>query len=302
MDEEIKKDQATDDRVFVDALNEDAPAADTAAPAAGKQPADGAAEQAPKAEPMPPVNNASPNPMPPVNNASLNPMPPINNASSNPMPPINNASSNPMPPINNVSPNPMPQMNQQVNQMPQMNQQMNQQPMGMQPQQGPFSGAPQQGPFSGAPQQGPFSGAPQQGNFNGAPQQGPFSGAPQPEPKKKKSAAPIIILVVVLLLLLCGGLAILYFTGIIGPKKEIQLSKTKVSVEAGEEVVIKIENYEDELDGIYLTYESEDPKIAKISEEYDDAFVIQGKKKGKTTVTVSGKGCETITLNVTVKD
>ena len=306
MDEEIKKDQATDDRVFVDALNEETPA-DTTAPAAGAQQAEGAAEQAPKADPVPPVNNASPNPMPPVNNnASPNPMPPVNNnASPNPMPPVNNASSNPMPPVNNASAqmnqmpqmnqqmNQAPQMNQQMNQAPQMNQQMNQQPMGMQPQQGPFSGAPQQGPFSGAPQQGPF---------NGAPQQGPFSGAPQPEPKKKKSAAPIIILVVVLLLLLCGGLAILYFTGIIGPKKEIQLSKTSVKIESGEEIVIKIENYEDELNGIYLTYESEDPKVAKITEEYDDAFIIEGKKKGKTTVTVSGKGCETITINVTVKD
>ena len=196
-----------------------------------------------------------------------------------------------MPPINNTS-NPMPQMNQQMNQMPQMNQQMNQapqmnqQPMGMQPQQGPFSGAPQMN----------------QQPMGMQPQQGPFSGAPQPEPKKKKSAAPIIILVVVLLLLLCGGLAILFFTGIIGPKKEIQLSKTSVKIESGEEIVIKIENYEDELSGIYLNYESEDPKVAKISEEYDDAFVIEGKKKGKTSVTVSGKGCETITISVTVKD
>ena len=94
----------------------------------------------------------------------------------------------------------------------------------------------------------------------------------------------------------------MFATGILGPKKEIQLSKTSVKIDKGEEIVITVENFEDDLNGVYLYYESEDPKIAKISEEYDDAFVIQGKKKGKTTVTVSGKGCETITINVTVKD
>ena len=97
-------------------------------------------------------------------------------------------------------------------------------------------------------------------------------------------------------------MAVLFATGILGPKKEIQLSKTSVKLESGEEIVIMIENYESDLSGVYLIYESQDTKVAKITEEYDDAFVIEGKKKGKTTVTVSGKGCEPITINVTVKD
>jgi hypothetical protein len=220
---------------------------------------------------MPPVNNQA-TPLPPVNNQQANPMPPVNNQ-ANPMPPVNNQA-NPMPPVNN----------QPVNQGP-MGQPMNQGPMGQPMNQGPMGQPPM-----GAPVQQPnplFSGPPQQ---------------QEPKKKKKGGGAVIVILIVVLLLLLGAGIAILFANGMIGPKKEIQLSKTSVTLEKGEEIVIRVENYEDDLNGVYLYYESEDPKIAKISEEYDDAFVIQGKKKGKTTITVSGKGCETITINVKVKD
>ena len=280
MDEEIKNDQATDDRKFVDALSDENGAAAAPAQDQGAAPE----QQSAAPNPLPPVNNQQSTPLPPVNNQQANPMPPINNQQANPMPPINNQQANPMPPVNNQQANPMPPINNQpMNQGP-MGQPMNQPPMGQPMNQGPMGQPPM-----GAPVQQPnplFSGPPQQ----------------EPPKKKKGGGAVIIILVVVLLLLLGAGIAVLFGTGILGPKKEIQLSKTSVKIDKGEEIVIMIENYEDDLNGVYLNYESEDPKIAKISEEYDDAFVIQGKKKGKTTVTVSGKGCETITINVTVKD
>ncbi len=275
MDEENKNDQATDNRVFVDALSD--------GDAAGKQ----------QDNAMPPVNEQKPDPMPPVNTQQSSPMPPINTQQSSPMPPVNTQQSSPMPPVNTQQSNPMPPVNtQQNNAMPPVN---NQSPMGQPVNQGPFNN---QAPVN----QGPFSQAP----VNQAPvqqQNSLFSGPPQQEPKKKKKGGGIIIALLIVLLVLAGAaVGILFGFGIIGPKKEIQLSKTSVKLDKGDEIVIKVENYEDELEGIYLMYESEDPKIAKIKDEYDDAFIIQGKKKGKTTVTVSGKGCETITISVTVKD
>ena len=295
MDEENKNGQASDDRKFVDALS-DGNEPDKTADAAP-------ADQKPAA--MPPVNEQKPDPLPPVNEQATIPLPPINTQQANPMPPVNNQQANPMPPINNQQANPMPPVNnQQANPMPPINNQpMNQGPMGAPMNQGPMGAPMNQGPMGQPMNQGPMGQPPM-----GAPmQQQPnplFSAPPQPEPKKKKKGggAVIIILVIVLLLLLGAGVAILIGTGVLGPKKEIQLSKTSVKIDKGDEIVITIDNYEDDLNGVYLEYESEDPKIAKISEEYDDAFVIQGKKKGKTTVTVSGKGCETITINVTVKD
>ena len=86
----------------------------------------------------------------------------------------------------------------------------------------------------------------------------------------------IVILMIIILLLLAGGaVAVLFATGILGPKKEIQLSKTSVKLESGEEIVIMIENYESDLSGVYLIYESQDTKVAKITEEYDDALAQQ---------------------------
>ena len=84
-------------------------------------------------------------------------------------------------------------------------------------------------------------------------------------------------------------------------KKRIELSKRSVTIEKGEEVVIKIDNYEDDLMGIYLNYRSEDSDIAMISEEYDDAFVIQGKGKGKTTISVKGNDCYDAMVEVEVQ-
>ena len=292
MDEEIKKDQATDDRKFVDALSDENGAA--AAPAQDQGAAQDQQSAAPeqKPDPLPPVNNQQSTPLPPINNQQASPLPPINTQQANPMPPVNNQQANPMPPVNNQQANPMPPVN---------NQPMNQGPMGAPMNQGPM-GAPMQQPM-GQPMNQPMN----QGPMGTPMQQQPnplFSGPPQQEPKKKKKGGGgiIIVLVIILLLLLGAGIAVLFATGILGPKKEIQLSKTSVKIDKGEEIVITVDNFEDDLNGVYLEYVSEDPKIAKISEEYDDAFVIQGKKKGKTTVTVSGKGCETITINVTVKD
>ena len=300
MDEEIKNGQATDDRKFVDALSDDNGAGAAPAQDQGAAQDQQSAAPAQKPDPLPPVNNQQPSPLPPVNNQQSSPLPPVNNQQSSPLPPINNQQANPMPPINNQQANPMPPVNNQpANQGPMgtpMGQPVNQGPMGT-PMGQPMNQGPMGSPMGQPVNQGPM----------GSPMQQPnplFSGPPQQEPKKKKKGGGgiIIVLVIVLVLLLGAGIAVLFATGILGPKKEIQLSKTSVKIDKGEEIVITVDNFEDDLSGVYLEYESADPKIAKISEEYDDAFVIQGKKKGKTTVTVSGKGCETITINVTVKD
>ena len=289
MDEEIKKDGTGDERVFVDALSDDASEAKTAA--ADPAPATQAVNnQTAPADQLPPVNNQAPqvNPMPPVNSQ----MPPVNNQTApvNQMPPVNSQ----LPPVNQSQPanNQMPPVNQAppVNsQMPPVNQSQpvnNQMP--------PVNQVPPVNnlvPPAGSPVQ-------QQPATNPL-----FSAPPQEPPKKKKKGGGIIAVLIIILILLAGGtVAILFATGVIGPKKEIQLSKTSVKLEKGEEIVIRVENYEDDLNGVYLIYESGDTKIAKITEEYDDAFIIEGKKKGKTTITVSGKRCETVTINVTVKD
>ncbi|MBO6208049.1 MAG: zinc-ribbon domain-containing protein [Lachnospiraceae bacterium] len=182
------------------------------------------------------------------------------------------------------------------------------------PQQNSFNAAPQQGGFGAAPQQNSFNSAPQQNSFNSAPQQNSFNAAPQNNfaqtpaggaatpPKKKGGAGLIIALVAVVVLLIGGGLGLCFAFGVFGGHKTIEVSDSKVTIKVGEEAEIAITNFDTDLKKVHLEYASEDKKIAAISSEFDDGFRIEGISEGKTTITVSGKGCDDVTIKVTVKE
>ncbi len=177
-------------------------------------------------------------------------------------------------------------------------------------QQGGFNAAPQQNSFNAAPQQNSFNAAPQQNSFNAAPQQNSFNAAPQNNfaqapaggaaPKKGKGG--VVAAIIVIAVLLIGGVTAAGFAlGWFGGTKTIEVSPSKLSIEVGEEATVEISNYDD-LKKVRLEYTSDDKDVVEIVEEYDDGFKVEGVGEGKTTVTISGKGCESITIKVTVKE
>ena len=80
-------------------------------------------------------------------------------------------------------------------------------------------------------------------------------------------------------------------------KATIEVSTKKVTVDAGDEEIIEIENYDDLKK---LTAEVDDEDIATVEETDDGEFTVYGISEGKTEVTFSAKGCDDVTVKITV--
>ncbi len=120
------------------------------------------------------------------------------------------------------------------------------------------------------------------------------------QPKKKKSKKGLVITLFCLLgVLLAGGVVALIL--LLGGNKEILPSKTSASIAVDEEFVIRIDNFEDDLSDVRLNYESADTDIVTVVREYDDAFIIKGVAAGETELTISGSGCRSVKIPVTVR-
>ncbi|MCR4642162.1 MAG: hypothetical protein K5697_09060 [Lachnospiraceae bacterium] len=117
--------------------------------------------------------------------------------------------------------------------------------------------------------------------------------------KNKSNKGLIIFLLILLGVLLAGGVVALVI--LMGGNKEILPAKTSASIAVGEELAIRIDNFDDELSDVHLNYESADTKIVTIVREFDDAFIIKGVAEGETELTVSGSGCKSVKIPVTVR-
>ena len=112
----------------------------------------------------------------------------------------------------------------------------------------------------------------------------------------------MVAAIIVIAVLLIGGVTAAGFAlGWFGGTKTIEGSPSKLSIEVGEEATVEISNYDD-LKKVRLEYTSDDKDVVEIVEEYDDGFKVEGVGEGKTTITISGKGCESVTIKVTVKE
>jgi len=80
--------------------------------------------------------------------------------------------------------------------------------------------------------------------------------------------------------------------------QEIELSEKKVNLEVGDAFDIEIENYDD-LKKVKIEVEDEDIVTAELDEEIITLVAIS---EGKTTLTVSAKGCEDVSVTVKVKE
>ena len=78
----------------------------------------------------------------------------------------------------------------------------------------------------------------------------------------------------------------------------IELSEKKVNIEAGEEVEVEIENYDD-LSKVKVKVEDEDIAECDID---DEIITITGISEGKTKVIVSAKGAEEVRITVKVTE
>lgn len=78
----------------------------------------------------------------------------------------------------------------------------------------------------------------------------------------------------------------------------IELSDKKVTIEAGEEVEVEIENYDD-LSKVKVKVEDEDIAECDID---DEIITITGVSEGKTKVIVSAKGAEDVSITVKVTE
>ncbi len=117
--------------------------------------------------------------------------------------------------------------------------------------------------------------------------------------KNKSNKGLIIFLLILLGVLLAGGVVALVI--LMGGNKEILPAKTSASIAVGEELAIRIDNFDDELSDVRLNYESADTKIVTIVREFDDAFIIKGVAEGETELTISGSGCKSVKIPVTVR-
>ncbi len=78
----------------------------------------------------------------------------------------------------------------------------------------------------------------------------------------------------------------------------IELSDKKVNIEAGEEVEVEIENFDD-LSKVKVKAEDEDIAECDID---DEIITITGISEGKTKVIVSAKGCDEVSITVKVTE
>lgn len=78
---------------------------------------------------------------------------------------------------------------------------------------------------------------------------------------------------------------------------KIEASVKKVTVDAGSEEIIEIENYDDLKK---LKFEVEDEDIAEVEETDDGEYTVTGISEGKTSVTFSAKDCDDLTIKITV--
>lgn len=81
---------------------------------------------------------------------------------------------------------------------------------------------------------------------------------------------------------------------------EIEMSASKTTIEVGETTEIEIENFDD-LRKVKIEVDDEDIAEAELD---DGTITIEGREEGKTTITVSAKECEdvTVTVKVTASD
>ncbi len=109
----------------------------------------------------------------------------------------------------------------------------------------------------------------------------------------RRKLAAMITAVSVLALTGCNG---------IGTKEEekltIEVSADKVTVEAGQDDTIEIEDYDD-LEKVKIEVEDED--IAE-AEADDETITVTGIAEGKTTLTISAKDCEDIQITIKVTE
>ena len=110
----------------------------------------------------------------------------------------------------------------------------------------------------------------------------------------------IFALCLSLLLTACGGNVAEPETKEADDEEEIsiELSEKKVSIEAGEDVEVEIENYDD-LSKVKVSVEDEDIAEADID---DEIITITGVSEGKTKVIVSAKGCDEVSITVKVTE
>ncbi|MBR3525689.1 MAG: hypothetical protein IKO11_07550 [Lachnospiraceae bacterium] len=124
--------------------------------------------------------------------------------------------------------------------------------------------------------------------------------ASAPAPAKNRSNKGLIIFLLILLgVLLAGGVVALVI--LMGGNKEILPAKTSAALAVGEELAIRIDNFDDELSDVRLNYESADTGVVAIVREFDDAFIIKGVAEGETELTISGSGCKSVKIPVTVR-
>ena len=79
---------------------------------------------------------------------------------------------------------------------------------------------------------------------------------------------------------------------------EIELSKSKVTIEEGEEFEIEIENFDD-LEKVKVSIEDDDIADCDID---DEIITITGLEEGKTTLTVSARNAEDETVTIKVEE
>ncbi len=116
--------------------------------------------------------------------------------------------------------------------------------------------------------------------------------------KVKKLLLAVLTLVLAFSLSACG------FPGMGDDSKKdeddagkIEASVKKVTVDAGSEEIIEIENYDDLKK---LKFEVEDEDIAEVEETDDGEYTVTGISEGKTSVTFSAKDCDDLTIKITV--
>ncbi len=114
-----------------------------------------------------------------------------------------------------------------------------------------------------------------------------------------KKSFGLFALCLSLMLTACGGPAPLVEPD--EPDEEeisIELSDKKVTIEAGEEVEVEIENYDD-LSKVKVKVEDEDIAECDID---DEIITITGVSEGKTKVIVSAKGADDVSITVKVTE
>ncbi len=131
-----------------------------------------------------------------------------------------------------------------------------------------------------------------------APAMAHVNAATAPPVKQKSNKGLIIFLLCLLGVLLAGGVVALIL--LTAGNKEILPSKTSATIAVGEELVIRIDNFDDDLSDVRLNYESADTQIVTVVREYDDALIIKGVGEGETELTISGSGCRSVKIPVTV--